>query len=99
VWRSDRKSLQVRHRSLEPPAEPPVLVLPAAYERAEEYALVHPADYRPRPLPLGARPRAVRRLPLARVALILTALLATGFVFAARAVEVHVEPEPEHLSV
>jgi formylglycine-generating enzyme required for sulfatase activity len=100
AWRSDRKSLQVRHLSLEPPAEPPVLVVPAAYERAAEGdALVHPADYRPRPLPLGTRPRAVRRLPLGRLALGLIALLATSFVFAARAIEVHVEPEPERLSV
>jgi formylglycine-generating enzyme required for sulfatase activity len=100
VWRADRKSLQVRHLSLEPPVETPVLVVPAVYERAAESdALVHPAEYRPRPLPLGARPRAVRRLPLGRLALVLVALLATGFVFAARAIEVHVEPEPERLSV
>ena len=80
--------------------EAPALVVPAAYERpAEGDALVHPADYRPRPLPLDARPRAVRRLPLRALALALIALLAAGFVFAARAVEVRVEPEPERLSV
>jgi len=100
VWRADRKSLHVQHLPLEPRTEPPVLVVPAAYERpAEGDALVHPADYRPRPLPLDARPRAVRRLPLRALALALIALLAAGFVFSARAVEVRVEPEPERLSV
>ena len=59
AWRADRQSLHVQHLPLEPPTEPPVLVVPAAYERpAEGDALVHPADYRPRPLPLDARPRA-----------------------------------------
>ena len=100
VWRADRKSLQIRHLPLEPRAEPPMLVVPSAYERpAEGDALVHPADYRPRPLPLDARPRAVRRLPLRAMTLALITLLAVGFVFAARAVEVRVEPAPERLSV
>jgi hypothetical protein len=79
VWRADRKSLQIRHLPLEPRAEPPMLVVPAAYERpAEGDALVHPADYRPRPLPLDARPRAVRRLPLRAMALALITLLAVA---------------------
>src|SRR4029077_14105641 len=100
VWRPDRKSLQVQHLPLEARGEPPLLVVPAAYERpAEGDALVHPADYRPRPLPLGARPRAVRRLPLRALARALTRALPVAFVFPARAGEVRVEPEPERLSV
>ena len=83
VWRADRKSLHVQHLP-RARAEPPVLVVPAAYERpAEGDALVQPADYRRGRCP-GHRPRR----PAARSAAASTdRALTAGFVFAARAVE------------
>jgi formylglycine-generating enzyme required for sulfatase activity len=100
VWRADRKSLQVQHRPLDQPAEPPSRVAPAGGEPpvAEGEVLVHPVPFRPRPLPL-VTPRPERRLPLRALALALPAFLAAAVLFAARVVEVRVEPEPEGLSV
>ncbi len=103
TWRGDRRYLQVRHLALDQPTEPPSIVVPASEYRAPEALeveeLVRPLDYRPRPLPVGPEARPRWRLPLRAVVVALPLVLAAGFLFAARVVEVQVDPDPERLSV
>jgi formylglycine-generating enzyme required for sulfatase activity len=99
VWRSDRRRLQVQHVALDQPVLPSDLVVPASGDHPAPEDLVHPAAYRPRPLPLGVEKRAARRLPWRVMAAAVFVLLPAGFLFGARLVEVRVEPEPERLSV
>ena len=101
VWRGDRRALQVRHLPVEQPearAFPrPAADLPTA---SEPDVLIHPVDYRPRTIGPGPGKRAAIRLPRWRVTLPAAALLlAAGYLFAARFVEVRVDPEPQSLSV
>src|SRR6185503_20253866 len=95
LWGDGRRSLQVRHL----PKEAPVLLVPAAWGRpgTEAEILVRPVEYEPRYLPSGVPRRAGWRPPLRVVAVTLLGLLAAGFLFAARLVEVQVTPDPERL--
>ena len=98
VWRGDRRYLQVRHLPLEraEATGPPV---PRPDFQPEAEVLVRPVDFRPRPFPVAARKRALRRPPWRVVIPAVAALLAAGYLLAARFVEVRVEPEPQGLSV
>ncbi len=98
VWRGDRRSLQVRHLPLERP-EAKARPSPLADLQPEADVLVRPVDFKPRPFPTAARTRTLRRPPWRVLVPAAAALLATGYLFAARFVEVRVEPEPEGLSV
>ena len=99
VWRRDRRYLQVRHLPLERPeaAAPPG---PRPDFQPEAEVIVRPVDFRPRPFPIAARKRAAFRRPPWRVlATAVPVLAAAAALFAARFVEVQVDPAPERLSV
>jgi formylglycine-generating enzyme required for sulfatase activity len=98
VWSGDRRSLQVRHLPLERP-EAAVLPRPLADLQPEADVLVRAVDFMPRPFPVAARKRGLRPPPWRVVVPAAAALLAAGYLFAARFVEVRVEPEPQALSV
>jgi formylglycine-generating enzyme required for sulfatase activity len=98
VWRGDRRYLQVRHLPPDGPAARPRARAAADLEPASEAdVLVRPVEFRPRPL--AAPKRAARRLPWRVLAAAAPLLLAGGYLFAARLVEVQVDPNPERLSV
>ncbi|HJS59296.1 MAG TPA: PEGA domain-containing protein [Vicinamibacteria bacterium] len=61
--------------------------------------LIHPEPFEPRPLRLGAEPRARRRLPRGILGGAPLILLVATALFAARAVEIEVEPEPDQLTI
>ena len=60
---------------------------------------MRPAAFRPQSLPLGPEARPSRRPSLRVVLVALALVLGAAYLFAARVVEVRVEPEPERLSV
>jgi len=60
---------------------------------------IHPVPFEPRPLVLRQAPRSRRRLPRGVLAGAPLLLLCAWALFAARAVEVEVEPEPDRLTV
>ena len=98
--RGDGVVLEVERLPLDTPTEPPALVIPPRADApAEGDALVRPVAFRPKARALNLETTAPRRLPLLPAAAVVALLLAAGFVLAARAVEVRVEPEPERLSV
>jgi formylglycine-generating enzyme required for sulfatase activity len=61
--------------------------------------LIHPVPFEPRPLALRTGPRSRRRLPRGVLFGTPLLLLCAWALFAARAVEVRVEPEPDRLTV
>jgi formylglycine-generating enzyme required for sulfatase activity len=102
TWRGDRRYLQVQHLRLDPPTDPPALVVPARDYRPPDAVgeeLVRPAAFRPHSLPLGPEVRPSRRPSLRVVLVALALVLGAAYLVAARVVEVRVEPEPERLSV
>jgi formylglycine-generating enzyme required for sulfatase activity len=100
VWRGDQRRLQIRHIPVEQP-EVRTFPRPAADAPSvpEPDVLIRPVDYRPRPLVARAGRRALRRPPWRVVVPAAAFLLAAGYLFAARFVEVRVEPDPHSLSV
>ena len=99
AWRDGRRALQVRHQAAGAAAPLPALAAPARSSTSKGEILVRPAEYRPRALALQAPPRRFPRPSLRIVAASLAVLFCAGFLFAARLVEVRVEPQPERLSV
>ena len=101
TWRKGHRTLDVRHASSEPSLGTPAVVVPVAYDRSPSAApvVVRPAEYEPRPLP-AALPRGPRRrVPVGALAFGVLLLLAAGVLFAARLVEVRIDPEPETMDV
>jgi len=96
VWRDDRRHLQVRHLPLQKAEAAP---RPRTDFQPEADVLVRAAPFEPRPFPVTNGKRALRRPPWRAVVAAVAALLAAGYLFATRVVEVKVEPEPQKLSV
>ncbi len=61
--------------------------------------LIHPVPFEPKPLGPRHEPRRRRRLSLVALLGAFTLLLTAGFLVAARAVELHVEPAPDRITL